>query len=211
MIRTTTIRSARTVVLTGALLAGVLAVAGCSSGDTATNRSGSSTASTAQASVHDDADVAFAQAMVVHHRQAIEMARLAQDRSQNPEVLDLAERIEAAQAPEIETLTGWLQDWGAEPSGSMGDGSMAHGDMGHGMGGMMSEEDMRALENATGEEFDRLFLQMMIKHHTGAVEMAGTEIADGRKPDAVELARTIQRTQNDEIAEMQQLLDQLGG
>ena len=145
--------------------------------------------------------------MIPHHEQAIEMAQMAQERAEDPRVLDLAGRIEAAQQPEIETLTGWLEDWGVEDDGM---GGMDHGGMDHG-GGMMSEGDMVALMDASGGAFDRLFLEMMIEHHTGAVGMAGTETADGQNADAIAMAETIRDAQNAEIDEMEQLLTELGG
>ncbi|MGY1682427.1 DUF305 domain-containing protein [Geodermatophilus sp. SYSU D01176] len=204
--------------LTGALLAGTLALAGCS-GDSGhegmSGMSGSSSAS-ASASASDDtaarfndADVAFAQGMLPHHEQAVEMARLAVDRAADPRVADLAARIEAAQAPEIETLSGWLEAWGAEATGPVG---TAHGSTDHGdMGGTMSAEEMTALADASGAEFDRAFLEMMTAHHDGAVQMAETEIAEGENPDAIAMAEEIRDTQQAEIAEMRQLLAELGG
>ncbi len=83
--------------------------------------------------------------------------------------------------------------------------------MDHGSGGMMSEQDMQALMNATGAEFDRLFLTQMVAHHTGAVEMAQTEAAEGRNSGALGMAESIRDSQSAEIAEMEQLLDELGG
>jgi uncharacterized protein (DUF305 family) len=76
---------------------------------------------------------------------------------------------------------------------------------------MMSEQDMQALTNATGAEFDRLFLTQMIAHHTGAVEMAQAELSEGRNTDALAMAESIRDGQSDEIAEMEQLLAELGG
>ncbi len=108
----TTARSAR---LAGGLLAGALVLAGCSNGGDATTGSdatGSSSAesSTAEAADFNDADVTFAQDMIVHHQGALAMAQLAEGRAEDPRVLDLAGRIEAAQEPEIETMTGWLEE-----------------------------------------------------------------------------------------------------
>ncbi len=209
--------TARLTGLTGALLAGALALVGCSSDSGHEGMSGmSDTSSSPSASSSDDgtaqfndADVAFAQGMLPHHQQAVEMAQLAGDRAADPRVKDLAARIEAAQAPEIETLTGRLEDWGAGATNSSG---MDHGNMDHGdMGGMMSSEDMDSLANATGAEFDRMFLDMMTAHHSGAVQMAETEIADGKNPDALAMAEEIRDTQNAEISEMQQLLAEFGG
>jgi uncharacterized protein (DUF305 family) len=142
------------------------------------------------------------------------MAQLAEGRATDPRVLDLADRIEAAQGPEIETMNGWLQDWDAD-GGHMDDGmgSMDEGDggMGHGGGGMMSPDEMQALMSATGPEFDRLFLAGMIAHHQGAVEMAADLSANGRNAEALALAAAIRDSQNAEIIEMQQLLTELGG
>ncbi len=194
----TTARTARRL----AALAGALAVLGlpaCSGED----HSGSAASSASEQAAVNDADVAFAQGMVPHHEQAVEMARLADERAQDPAVRDLAERIEAAQAPEITTLTGWLDEWGATPHAGE-EGGMHHG------GGMMSADDMDALTGTTGTEFDRLFLEQMIEHHTGAVGMAETEIAEGRHEGAIGMAEEIRSTQNAEITEMQDLLDQLG-
>lgn len=199
-------------VLAGALVGGALLLAGCSD-DSATAQmdsmgrsAGSSGSAASQDASFNDADVTFARDMVPHHRQAIEMAQMAQERAEDPRVLDLASRIEAAQQPEIDTLTGWLEAWDVDEDGmgGMDDDGMDHG------GGMMSEEDMNALMGASGTAFDRLFLEQMIEHHTGAVEMAVTEIAEGEYPDALAMAETIRDTQNAEIAEMRQILGELG-
>nr|WP_326828248.1 DUF305 domain-containing protein [Parafrankia discariae] len=146
----------------------------------------------------------FAQMMIPHHQQAVEMAELAPGRAANPAVLTLAQQIGAAQAPEIETMTGWLEAWG-EPTAMPGTGG--HGG-GHGTGdmGMMSADDMAALQGASGPDFDRKFLEMMIQHHGGAIEMARTEQRDGQFPDAVALAGTIESTQTTEIETMKGLL-----
>ncbi|CAL9439439.1 DUF305 domain-containing protein [Streptomyces sp. enrichment culture] len=164
---------------------------------------------------HNAQDVAFAQGMIPHHRQALEMARLAADRSASAEVEDLAARIEKAQDPEITTMTGWLTAWGEdvpEPAASnTSTGSaepmpgMDHS--GHsGMPGMMDDQDMAVLEQASGRAFDTMFLTMMVEHHEGAVEMAGTEKAEGRYAPAKALADDIVIAQNAEITEMNKLL-----
>jgi uncharacterized protein (DUF305 family) len=211
MTRTT----ARFTGLVGALVAGTLLLAGCAddSSDTAHdgpmmgNSDTSDSTSDGAEGTFNDTDVAFARDMIPHHQQAIQMARLAEGQAEDARVLDLADRIEAAQQPEIEMLSGWLEDWDAE-TGHMDDGM---GGMDGGMSGMMSEQDMHSLMNATGAEFDRLFLEQMIAHHEGAVEMAETEIADGQNADAIALAESIRDSQTAEIAEMEQLLTELGG
>lgn len=207
MTRTTTL-------LAGPMLAGALVLTGCSDDSVAshTNSTDSGSAASTSASgseeaAFNDADVSFAQGMIPHHEQAVEMAQLAGGRAQDSRVLDLAGRIEAAQQPEIDTLTGWLEEWGVEGGDT---GGMDHGGADHG-GGMMSEEDMDALMAASGAEFDRLFLEQMIEHHTGAVDMAVTESADGQDPDALAMAGIIRDTQSAEIAEMEGLLAELGG
>lgn len=204
----------KTTLLAGALLAGALVLTGCSDDSVASHMdsmdSGSAEStgsSTSEDAAFNDADVTFAQGMIPHHQQAIEMAQMASEWAEDPRVLDLASRIEAAQQPEIDTLTGWLDAWGAEDDGMDG---MDHGGMDHG-GGMMSEEDMNALMAASGAEFDRLFLEQMIEHHTGAVEMATTEAGEGQHSEALAMANNIRDTQNAEIAEMRQLLTELGG
>lgn len=151
---------------------------------------------------HNAADVEFAQGMIPHHEQAIEMAELASSRARSDQVKDLAERIQAAQDPEIETMKGWLEDWDepAEPS-------MDHG--GSTDGGMMAEAEMVDLEGASGEAFDQLFLEMMTKHHQGAVDMAEREVSEGKFADAKELAERIIDTQQAEIEEMDELLSRI--
>lgn len=183
--------------LLGAFAAGTITLSGCSTGMQDHDSSAPAGAG------FNDADVAFAQGMIPHHEQAIEMAQLAEDRAGDPRIADLANRIEAAQAPELGTLQGWLADWDAEPAGENGHG-------GHSMG-TMSEEDMDALGAASGASFDSSFLELMIEHHTGAVEMAGTELDEGEFADALEMAESIRTGQAEEITEMEQLLDELAG
>ena len=208
MTRTST-RLAR---LVGGLITGAVVLTGCSGDNTMDMNDMDAGSSASQSAEFNDTDVAFAQGMIVHHQGALEMAQLAEGRAEDPRVLDLAGRIEAAQDPEIETMTGWLEEWGeptsAEDSDSMG--GMDHGS--GGMGGMeMAEEDMSALEAASGAEFDRMWLQMMIEHHTGAVDMSKMEIAEGQDPEAIDLAEQISESQSAEIEEMETLLSELGG
>jgi len=167
---------------TGAVLALLLlAVIGCSS----SGKAGSS--GSAGSAGFNNADVTFAQAMTPHHQQAVEMPDMALKQGKNAKVLDLAKRIKAAQDPEIVKLQGWLKKWGGSPStgdsgSSMHDsGSSMHGSMTMGEG-MMSAKDMAQLSKATGAEFDKMFLAMMIGHHQGAVTMAKTELKAARAP-----------------------------
>lgn len=153
---------------------------------------------------NNEADTAFASEMLVHHSQAIEMVDLTEGRTLDPEVAQLAEEIKAAQAPEIETMTGWLTEWDEPIPDTSGD--MASMEMDSEMPGMMSGDDMTALEEAPDSEFQQLWLEMMIEHHTGAVEMAATEEADGQYQPAIDLAVEIQQSQSAEIETMQELL-----
>ena len=153
---------------------------------------------------HNDADVTFAQGMVPHHEQAVEMADMVDGAEASPEVVALAGKIEKAQQPEIDQMNGWLEEWGADDSGH------AHGsddeDHEQGHDGMMSEADMTALGTLSGAEFDEAWLTMMIEHHEGAVRSAQTEVADGKHPDAIALAKNIITSQQGEIDQMKGLL-----
>ena len=169
--------------------------------------SSSSSPSSSEASADfNAADEMFVTMMIPHHQQAIEMADLILGKDGIDErVVTLAQQIKDAQGPEIETMQGWLQEWGLpspDPSAGGMEG-MDHGD------GMMSEEDMAALESATGVEATRLFLQGMIEHHNGAITMAQQEVANGQNPDAKQLAHDIIDAQKAEIVTMNRLLDQL--
>ena len=210
-----------------------------------------------QAQAHNDADVMFAQGMIPHHQQAIEMSdMLLSKQGIDPGVVSLANQIKAAQGPEIEQMQGWLTQWG-QPTMPMMPGMEMPGQTGMpgmpgqtgmpgtpgqtgmpgmpdmespgatptttttpsqpsptgmpgpqmpGMAGMMSPEDMAALQNAQGVEASRLFLTQMIQHHQGAITMAQTEIDSGQSHPAVTLARSIIDTQQKEINTMQGVL-----
>ena len=176
--------------------------AACSSNDDPSTVDAGGQTTAEETAEHNDADVEFAQMMIPHHEQAVEMAQLAATRADSEDVKDLAGRIEAAQSPEIEEMTGWLTAWGEDLEPKEG--------MGHsGDSGMMTDEQMTELEAASGAEFDRMFLEMMVEHHTSAIEMAETEIADGQFPDAIALAEAIKSAQEAEIGEMESLLEQL--
>lgn len=140
-------------------------------------------------------DIMFAQMMIPHHQQAVDMSALAETHTTNPEILALAKQIKEAQAPEIKQMTSWIESSGAGM------------DMGHdmGMGGMLSDEQMTALENATGAAFDKLYLEGMIGHHEGALQMAKM-IADSNNAEAKTLAANIVSSQSAEIEKMKQML-----
>jgi uncharacterized protein (DUF305 family) len=212
----------RRLTLTSALAAGALAVVltGCGSGDhdmstmpagsatsPAAGASGAKAAGPAAPGPRNDADIAFATGMIPHHAQAVQMADLALQRGVRREVKDLAAAVKAAQGPEITQLSGWLSGWGKPVPATDGSMSMDHGAGGHGgMVGMMSDDEMKQLAAATGASFDTLWLQMMIKHHEGAVTMAQTQLAEGENPAVKALAQTIASSQAQEIATMKTLL-----
>ena len=146
-------------------------------------------------SAFSSTDLMFAEMMIPHHQQAIVMSELALTRSTNPDVLALAEEIMAAQEPEIEQM----KSWGA--TGEMHEG--------HQMDGMLSDDEIAALEAASGAEFDRLFLEGMIKHHQGAIDMAQMVLAS-ENAEAKTLGENIVATQQAEIERMQELLQAIG-
>lgn len=160
---------------------------------------------------HNEADVAFVTGMIPHHAQALEMVEMAQERELGPEIEELASQIEEAQAPEIETLSGWLESWDEEVPDMEGMSAEEMADVEdmegmEGAEGMMSEMSMRQLRNAPDAAFVDVWLSLMIAHHQGAVTMAETQIAEGENEDAVALAEEIKTTQDAEIAVMQSLV-----
>ena len=187
------------------LVAGAVALGACSG---SSHSSHSSSATIPASASFNATDVGFAQGMIPHHAQAVEMADMAIARSTNADVLALARQIKAAQGPEIDTMTSWLTSWDQPIPSTSGSHDMTG--MEHMMmDGMMSQSDMTRLASATGTAFDRLWLDMMILHHEGAVKMAREELADGKDADAKKLALAIIDGQTAEIATMNALLARL--
>jgi len=189
----------RTYILAAAALAAALTLSACAGGTAGTNGGGSSDSSNApSASAANAADVTFAQMMIPHHEQAVEMSEdiLAKD-GVDQRVVDLAAQIKAAQDPEIQQLKTWLTAWGAD-EGLSG--------MNDGTDGMMSDDDMMALRDASGADADRLFLEQMTLHHEGAIVMAQTELDAGENADAKAMAQAIVTSQSAEIQYMKELL-----
>jgi uncharacterized protein (DUF305 family) len=185
-------------------LAGCATTAGGASGMPGMDHGGGSSSSPATTvqGEFNAADSMFAMMMIPHHEQAIEMSDVILAKTGvDQDVLDLAQQIKDAQAPEIELMQSWLDDWGMPTSGGM-DG-MDHGN------GMMSGDDMAALAAAEGDDAARLFLQQMIEHHQGAIDMAQDVLDDGANPEVLALAERIISAQTDEIATMEQLLADL--
>jgi uncharacterized protein (DUF305 family) len=193
-------------VLAATGLASVACGSDSSDGSDGTSQTTGVTGSEASGASFNDADVTFAQQMIPHHQQAVQMAEMADVRASSAEVKELAETIQAAQGPEIDTMSGWLESWGEDVPMDMSHGDMGHGVDGPEMPGMMDADQMAALEDAAGAAWDQMFLQMMIEHHEGAIEMAETEVENGENPDAVALADKIISDQQAEITHMQDLL-----
>lgn len=148
---------------------------------------------------YSDADVMFMQMMIPHHQQAVDMGTLAETRAVNAEVKDLAMQIKDEQRPEIVQMQGLLQDAGASET------------MGHhmSMDGMLSDSEYSALENSTGAEFDRLYLEGMIAHHEGAIQMAENALAENKNSIVKDLCEAIIASQQDQITYMKDLLTKL--
>jgi uncharacterized protein (DUF305 family) len=145
--------------------------------------------------MHNSADVTFAEMMIPHHQQALDMADLVPSRTTNQDLLVLAKHIALDQGAEIQTLRGLLAQWG-EPV------PPDHANRGMTMAGMVDDATMNRLPSLQGEEFDTLWIRSMILHHQGAVDMAQTEIAHGQNPDALNIAKIIVSSQQREIAYM---------
>lgn len=181
--------------LTALLLTGALVLSGC--GGENDHEDHSATEAAAEAT-YNAADLLFTQGMIPHHEQAVAMSELAPDRAESPEVLTLAQNVQAAQQPEIDQLNGWLAQWDESP---MDD---AHAD--HDMQGMLSEAEFAELESLTGAAFDARWLELMITHHEGAIQMSEIVIANGQNDEVTALAEVIIDAQQAEIDHMQELL-----
>ena len=178
----------------------ILALSACGSGDDShgtMSGAGTTSSSTAEgATTSATGDVEFAQMMIPHHEQAVEMADLAlANDTASPEVKALAGQIKAAQDPEIQSMQGWLAQWGA----SEGSGQMDHG-------GMMSDDQMSSLMGISGPEFNQMWLTMMIEHHEGAIEMAQDVLDTTSNPEVEQLATAVVEGQEKEIATMKGML-----
>ncbi|MFF2243457.1 DUF305 domain-containing protein [Arthrobacter sp. NPDC058130] len=192
-------------------IAAAIALAGCAgnTGSAATNTMpgmgsggmGMSSSAAPAAADHNAADIMFVQGMIPHHAQAVEMSDIMlKKEGLDVRITALATKIKAAQAPEIEQMTQWLNSWN-EPAQMAG---------GHGMGdGMMDDDDLKKLDAAQGTDAAKLFLTGMIAHHGGAVMMAKAEISQGKNPDAISLSKAIVTSQEAEIQEMKTLLASL--
>ena len=190
-----------------AAVAAAIAFAGCSADDSMSGVGPGSSSSTASSSAtpvgeFNEADVMFAQMMIPHHEQAVDMSDMVLSKSNiNPEVGALAKQIKAAQQPEIDMMNAWIEAWGRiqMPEGSHHSSS----------DGTMTEEQMQELDEANGADGQRLFLEGMIRHHQGAIKMAQAEIGSGKNPDAITLAKNIAESQQADVDTMTELLNKI--
>ena len=193
----------RSLAISGAVLISSVALAGCtinlgsSDSDKNSGMMGNNgmMGNSSSSSTFSGSDIMFAQMMIPHHQQAVDMGTLAETRALSPEVKALAAKIKSEQSPEITQMKGWLKDANAPLT------------MGHdmGMGGMLDEAEMTTLTNAKGAEFDRLYLEGMIQHHKGAIHMAQMVI-DSNNAEVNKLAHAIVTSQTEQIAYMESLL-----
>jgi uncharacterized protein (DUF305 family) len=182
-----------------------LGLAACSDSSMPGMDHGSMPSSMPHGAGFNTADVQFAQMMIPHHAQAIQMAELATTRAADPEVKQLAANIKAAQQPEIDTMTGFLNTW-SQPTAQAGGHDMPGMS---GMPGMMSDADIEALNAASGLDFDRRFTRMMIAHHNGAIQMSRDVQKNGTNPDVKRLGLMIEQAQTTEVTQLQGILDRL--
>lgn len=190
----------KTLALTAsAVLVAALGACGTDSGPAHGGGSGHDTAASAPAGSSARAgDITFAQGMIPHHEQAVEMADIALAHADvSADVKRLATAVKAAQDPEIKQMQGWLEEWSAPATASPG---------GHAGHGMMPAESMEQLEAAAGADFNRMWMEMMIEHHEGAITMAQDVLKTTQDAEVKALAEAIIKAQQAEIAEMKQLL-----
>lgn len=159
------------------------------------------------------ADAGFARDMQTHHAQAVEMAILARDRSQDEELRTVAYDILTSQQQQAGQMYGWLVQWGLPQTGSRppmawvgGEHADAHASADGRMPGMATDAELAELRAATGVEAERIFLRLMIAHHEGGVAMADAAVADARTPEVQTLARAISAAQSSEIALLERML-----
>ncbi len=147
---------------------------------------------------YTEADVQFMRGMIAHHGQAVEMAALVPDHTRTAALRSLAKRIDVSQKDEIKLMQRWLED---RHEGVHHDG-MAHDVL---MPGMLTTEEMAELAAAKGNEFDRLFLKGMIKHHEGALTMVATLFATQGSGQEVEIFRFASEVDADQRAEIKRM------
>jgi len=145
-----------------------------------------------QVSEFNRADLMFMNMMIIHHDQAIEMAELAENRTDNENILELSQNISQAQKEENQKMIEWLREAGFNRPMQ-----------GHRMAGMATQQEMNELKQSEGREFDLLFSELMIEHHEGGIQMARAEVQNGKSEKVVELAQGMIETQQEEVKKME--------
>src|SRR5215210_377932 len=212
-------RFPRVSVLTALLVVGAIvvgaaagvAVASLFSGDTPGDGSDDSSAEVGlEAPADASAEAGFTRDMMVHHAQAVQMAEIVRDRTESEEIQTLAADIALTQQGQIGQMQGWLAVWDIPPTGSEPAMTwMGHPTEGR-MPGMASPEELNDLQQASPEEADTLFLQLMIPHHEAALPMAEAALESSDRPEVDRLAGAIAASQRGEIEMMKGLLNQRG-
>lgn len=162
----------------------------------------------------DSVDAGFSRDMAIHHLQGVEMANLALERSEDPEVRQLAFDISATQTNQVGRMQGWLSLWGVSPTGGermawmTDDHAMVMDGL---MPGMATEDELTELRGLSGTEFDVQFLRLMIRHHQGGLEMAQYADEHAELAPVRRLANTIAETQTAETGTMTDMLAARGG
>ena len=215
----------RLVAAAAAVLAGLGGAAGCAADEAPANPvvqpglpgednrtlSADEAASNLPATPPNEADIAYARNMIAHHRQALQMTALVPARGADPTLKSFATRIADTQGPEVDMMNRWLRKHG-QPEVEEGSGHVHGGGQGHGhddhssMPGMATDEQLTALAAASGPAFDKLFLELMIRHHEGAVTMADETRLRGADVTVQEMADNVVAEQSDEIARMRGML-----
>ncbi|MFT3876179.1 MAG: DUF305 domain-containing protein [Propioniciclava sp.] len=176
-----------------------IVLAGCSGAPATSTPAGSPAASAAATVAASPADVTFAQQMIGHHEQAVQMSDILLGKpGLSTEIKELATAIKDAQQPEIDRMRGWLKEWGQPEVGAHAAHDPSHG--------MLDAAGLKALQDADTLAATKLFLEGMIAHHEGAVAMAESVLATGSDPRVKQLAEDVVRTQKTEITLMQELL-----
>jgi uncharacterized protein (DUF305 family) len=192
MKRTTLVGTALAALTLGAVLTGS---AGASIGDDMRNMGSPNRTASSQQNDYNQADVTFVQQMIPNHQQSLAIAKLVSGRTSNATIIDLAGRIEASRTAEVQQMTGWLTAWGGTPATTA-------------VPGAVTAEELQRLEQASGADFDQLWLQVAVRHGQSAIEVAKREISQGSNAEAKALAQKIIDGQQAEIAEMQRLVGQ---
>ncbi|WP_433216187.1 DUF305 domain-containing protein [Dactylosporangium sp. CS-047395] len=151
--------------------------------------------------VFNDTDVMFSQMMVAHHGQALEMVRLARSKAEREDVRTLAAAIDVTETDELKTMQVWLDTWGQPPAAD----ASAHA--GHGGAHGTNPDDLKALQAASGRDFETKFLNLLIAHQHNAIEIARMETGTGVNPGALDLAKRIDESRTAEIQQMLRFLN----